>query len=241
MIASHLIENRIADIEPKKVFTIRDLDFPPDWWENVRVKLGRMVKSGLIAKIGRGKYYKPESSVFGNIGPSQNEVIKDLLYEKGVISGYVTGYTIWNQMGLTSQISNVIIIGTSRRRDNLKRGNYQVRFITQPNKITPSSIPLLQILDSLKLIKQIPDTTVSKSVIILKRYIQELEEKKLSILVKLSKVYPPRVRALLGFILEATGNTNYTAELRKTLNPTTIYAIGLSDLKDFDFTNWNIK
>lgn len=100
---------------------------------------------------------------------------------------------------------------------------------------------MLQILDSLKLIKQIPDTTVSKSVIIIKRYIQELKENKLSILVKLSKAYPPRVRALLGFILESTGNTNYTAELRKTLNPMTIYAIGLSDLKDFDFTNWNIK
>lgn len=57
MVASQLIENKIAGIEPTKVFTIEDLGFPHDWWENVRVKLGRMVKLGLIEKVGRGKYY----------------------------------------------------------------------------------------------------------------------------------------------------------------------------------------
>lgn len=55
MVASQLIENKIAGIEPTKVFTIEDLGFPHDWWENVRVKLGRMVKLGLIEKVGRGK------------------------------------------------------------------------------------------------------------------------------------------------------------------------------------------
>lgn len=61
MVASQLIENKIAGIEPTKVFTIEDLGFPHDWWENVRVKLGRMVKLGLIEKVGRGKYYKPKT------------------------------------------------------------------------------------------------------------------------------------------------------------------------------------
>lgn len=241
MVASQLIENRIADIEPTKIFTIKDLGFPRDWWDNVRVKLGRMVKADLIAKVGRGKYYKPKPSVFGNIGPSQNDVIKDLLYDNGILSGYVTGYTVWNQMGLTSQISNVIVIGTSRRRDNLIRGIYQVRFLMQPNKITADSIPLLQILDSLKLIKKIPDTTVGNSVKVLKKYIHELEENRLTALVKLSLSYPPRVRALLGSILDSTDHAECTPELRESLNPSTIYSIGLSGLKDFNFNNWNIK
>lgn len=187
-----------------------------------------MVKSGLIEKIGRGKYYKPKESVFGNIGPNQSEIVKDLMFDNGVLSGYITGYTVWNQMGLTSQISNIIIIGTSRRRDSLKRGNYQVRFIVQPNKITKDSIPFLQILDSLKLIKQIPDTNVAKSITILKNHIKSLDESNLSKLVRLSKKYPPRVRALLGAILESTGNYDYTEDLKISLNPSTTYAIGLS-------------
>lgn len=241
MVASRLIENRIAGIEPTKVFTIEDLGFPLDWWENVRVKLGRMVKSGLIEKIGRGKYYKPKTSVFGNIGPAPDEIAKDLMYDNGILSGYITGYTVWNQMGLTSQISNVIIIGTSRRRDSLKRGHYEIRFIMQPNKITTYSIPLLQILDSLKLIKQIPDTTVGNSIRILKKHILELDDKGLSTIVKLSKKYPPRVRAMLGAILESAGDDRYTPELKQSLNPTSTYAIGLNDSTDINLKNWNIE
>lgn len=240
MVASQLIENKIACIEPTKVFTIEDLDFPREWRENVRIKLGRMVKLGVLEKAGRGKYYKPKTSVFGNIGPSSNEIVKDLLQDNGVLSGYVTGYTIWNQMGLTSQISNVIMIGTSRRRDPLKRGNYEIRFIMQPNKITSDSIPLLQILDSLKLLKMIPDTSVGHSVRIIKKYISDLEEKRLSTLVKLVRKYPPRVRALLGAILESTGNDKYIGQLKQSLNPTSTYAIGLNEDSDINLNSWNI-
>lgn len=241
MVVSRLIENKIAGIEPIKVFTIEDLGFPMDWWENVRVKLGRMVKAGLIEKVGRGKYYRPKTSVFGNIEPLPNEMVKDLMYSNGVLSGYVTGYSVWNQMGLTSQISNIIIIGTSRRRDALKRGNYEIRFIMQPNKITSDSIPLLQILDSLKLIKRIPDTTVDQSVRIIKKYIADLDENRLSSLVKLAMKYPPRVRALLGAILESIGNNQYLGKLKQSLNPTSTYAIGLTESTDMNLNNWNIE
>lgn len=241
MVASQIIENKIVDLEPTKVFTVADLGFPPDWWENVRVKLGRLVKSGMIAKAGRGKYYKPHKSVFGNIGPSSDEIVKDLMYDRGVQTGYITGYTVWNQMGLTSQISNIIIIGTSRRRDSIKRANYEIRFIMQPNKISLNSIPLLQILDSIKLIKQIPDTTIDQSVRIIKKHISNLDEKKLSTLVNLAIKYPPRVRALLGAILESTDNLQYSSTLKNTLNPSSTYAIGLQASTDINLNNWNIK
>lgn len=241
MIASHFIEDKILSIEPAKVFTIEDLEFPREWWENVRVKLGRMVKSGLIEKIGRGKYYKPKESVFGNIGPNQSEIVKDLMFDNGILSGYITGYTVWNQMGLTSQISNIITIGTSRRRDSLKRGNYQVRFIVQPNKITKDSIPFLQILDSFKLIKQIPDTNVSKSISTLKNLIKDWDEISLAKLVKLSKKYPPRVRALLGAVLESADIFDYTDDLKNSLNPSTVYAISLDEFSDINLKKWNIK
>lgn len=240
MVAAQLIENKIEGIEPTKVFTIEDLGFPPEWWENVRVKLGRMIKSGLLERAGRGKYFKPKKTVFGNIGPNQSEVVKDLMYDDGVLSGYITGYSVWNQMGLTSQISNIIVVGTTRRRDAMKRGLYQIRFIMQPNRITSDAIPMLQILDSLKMIRKIPDTTVENSVAILKSHISKLEEKGLYSLLKLSKKYPPRVRALLGAILESIGRPNLAEELRKTLNPMTTYSLGLNGSTDIDTDNWNI-
>lgn len=241
MVAAKIIENKIARMKPSRIFTVDELGFPPHWRENVRIKLGRMVKSGQIEKGGRGKYYKPKASVFGNIGPHQSEVLRDLMYDNGVLSGYITGYAIWNKMGLTSQVSNAITVGTSHRHDPMKRGHYQVRFIMQANRITSASIPLLQILDSLKMIKQIPDTTVDRSAVILKKHIADLDAQKLRMLVKLSGKYPPRVRALLGAILESAGNHDYTAEIKATLNPSTTYTIGLSKLSEVDLNNWNIE
>lgn len=241
MIAAKIIEQKTAAIEPARVFTIKSLGLPIEWWENTRVKLSRMVKSGQLDKIGRGKYYKPEISMFGKIAPSLNEIIKDLMYDNGKPSGYITGYTIWNRMGLTTQISDTIIIGTSRRRDAMERGRYRIRFITQANRITTNTIPLLQILDAIKLIKQIPDTDINDSVATLKRLIVNLNEQNISKLVKLSKKYPPRVRALLGAILESTGDKKIVHDLKKTLNPSSSYTIGINNLPDIILSNWNIK
>lgn len=241
MIASQEIENKVFTIEPTKVFTIEDLGFPADWWENVRVKLGRMVKSGHLIKAGRGKYYRPKDTMFGVLGPSQFEIVKDLMYDDNVLSGYLTGYSIWNQMGLTSQISGIIIVGTSRRRDPVKRGIYRVKFITQPNKITAKNIPLLQILDSIKMIKQIPDTTINDSVKTLSTIIGQLDDGLYPELIKLSMKYPPRVRALLGAILESLGNAGIIESLKKSLNPMTTYSIGVKDTVGLNLHNWNIE
>lgn len=241
MIAAQHIQNKVADISPAQVFTIADLGFPSEWWENVRVKLGRMVKSGLIERAGKGRYYKPKTSVFGKIGPDRNEVVKDLLYTNGILTGYLTGYSVWNLMGLTTQVSSMVIIGSSHRHDPVKRGHYQVRFIMQANKITPANIPLLQILDALKLIKHIPDTTIDRSITVLRTHIILLGERQLSMLVKLSMKYPPRVRALLGAILHADNNNKHLAVLKNSLNPTTVYSLGINPSTDIDFNGWNIK
>lgn len=241
MVASQLIENKVNSIEPTKVFTIEDLGFPTDWWENVRVKLGRMVKSGQLEKVGRGKYYKPKASIFGKVGPDQSEIVKDLLYDNGVLSGYITGYSVWNDMGLTTQIASVIIVGTSRRRDSMERGIYRIKFVTQPNRITSENIPMLQILDAIKMIKQIPDTTVDNSVSIIRSVISRLEYKALSLLVKLSIKYPPRVRAVLGSILESLANDGYVKILKETLNPMTSFSIGITKRSGLNLSNWNIE
>lgn len=241
MVASQLIENKVNSIEPTKVFTIEDLGFPADWWENVRVKLGRMVKSGQLEKAGRGKYYKSKASIFGKVGPDQSEIVKDLLYDNNILSGYITGYSIWNDMGLTTQIASVIIIGTSRRRDPMKRGIYRIKFVTQLNRITSENIPMLQILDAIKMIKQIPDTTVDNSVSIIRAIISRLDDKAISLLIKLSMKYPPRVRAVLGAILESLYNDGYTKLLKETLNPMTSFSIGITTTSGLNLRNWQIE
>ena len=132
-----------------------------------------MAASGKIAKLSKGKFYKPEKSAFGKLQPNRYQIVKDLLEEDGKITGYLTGYSIYNQLGLTTQISNTIQIGKNTVRPGFKRAGYKISFVLQKNTITKDNIPLLQILDSIRYIKKIPDTTISSAC---KRLIEIIKE-----------------------------------------------------------------
>ena len=99
----------------------------------------------------------------------------------------------------------------------------------------------MQILDAIRYIKKIPDTT---NTVACKRFlsiIASLKVKDISTLVRLALKYPPAVRALTGALLEETGNTTITEMLRKSLNPITTYKFsGVINIIS-SAQNWNIK
>jgi hypothetical protein len=198
-----------------------------------------MVAKGKLAKLSKGRYYKPESSVFGVLEPEQYQIVKDLIEKDSKPIGYVTGYGIYNSLGLTTQISSIIQIGRNIPKPSLRRGRYRISFITQKNAITKENIPLLQILDSVKYIKEIPDTTIGKSSERLVSIIEALDVKDQDKIVRLAKKYPASTRALLGSILEfVLGNQN--RELMNTLNPITKYNINVDSRILPTKSNWNI-
>src|ERR1022692_741232 len=91
--------------------------------------LNRLAVSGKIVKLAKGKFYKPETTPFGRLKPSQYQIVKDLLEDNGKLIGYLTGYSIYNQLGLTTQLSNTIQIGKNQIRPSFKRGLYTIAFI----------------------------------------------------------------------------------------------------------------
>lgn len=222
------------------VFTYEDFYNEVKKKEAIIKALNRMVDSGKIAKLSKGKYYKPEKTPFGKLQPNQYQVVKDLMEEDGKVTGYITGYSIYNELGLTTQVSNTIQIGKNVIRPKLKRGKYTIRFVRQKNTITRENIPLLQILDCIRYIKKIPDTTIGKSTKRLKNIIAELSDEDIQSMVRLAKKYPPSTRALLGAILEDLGDSEYTEKLRISLNPITTYNLpGVSEVLSTS-ENWNI-
>ena len=240
MLAAHEIENKVLAMENDKVFSVADLGFPHDWYDNVRVKLSRMEKQGLIVKVSKGKYYKPRQTVFGTLQPSREEFVKDLLVKNGKTIGYLTGYAVWNKMGLTSQISNLIEIGVNQHRNKKRRGNYDIRFTLQPNPITRMNIPLLQILDAVKAVKIIPDATIDDTIRRLITLIGELSRKDANLLTILAEKYTPHTRSITGAILELGGYTELASKLKMTLHPSTKYNIGVSADVLPNRKNWNI-
>ena len=228
MLQSKAIEQAVNSFRTDYVFTYRDLGLPPESSANVIRKLNRMADKGVIQRLSKGRFYKPKQTIFGKLKPSQEEVVKDLLEKDGKIIGYLTGISIFGQLGLTTQISNIIEIGVKGKKNNTRRGMYSIRFVQQANLITRNNIPLLQLLDSIKSIKRIPDTTPDSSYNRIKAIVKSLDEKNLDLMIKLAMKYNPMTRAIAGAVIEELYGEDKARSLRETLNPITIYKVGLT-------------
>ena len=115
---------------------------------------------------------------------------------------YITGTAAFASMGLTTQISSSILVGTNKYRRPITRNGVKISFLLQENAITSSNIPLLRILDALRLIKDIPATSPDDCVMNICKAINALSMEQKRELVELSLAYTPYVRALLGAIYE---------------------------------------
>jgi hypothetical protein len=241
MTTTQTIINRIEKMPTGQVFAYTDFLKEPSQREATIKALNRMVAAGKLAKLAKGKYYKAEQTVFGTLEPDQYQVVKDLLEDDGKIIGYLTGYSIYNTLGLTTQVSNTIQIGKNDIRPQFKRGRYTISFIRQKNEITKDNIPLLQILDAVRYIKKIPDTTFSSSYLKFSNLIKDMAPETKRDITKLVMKYPAATRSLVGSILENVGDSKLADKIRKTLNPVTMYKIPGATSIISNAENWNIQ
>jgi len=241
MKTTEYIKNRINRFPKGYVFTYSDFLEKVESKEALVKALNRLVVSGRIVKLAKGRYYKPVQSPFGELEPDQYQVVKDLLERSGKVIGYLTGLSIYNSLDLTTQVGSIIQIGRNEVRSSFKRGRYTISFVKQKNRITRENIPLLQFLDSLRFIKKIPDSSVQDSCKILQNLISDLSEKEQKIMVRLAMKYPPSTRALLGAMLCDLGKDDITEKLKKSLNPLTSYTIpGVAEALS-SAPEWSIK
>ncbi len=238
---SDIVKDRIDRLESGFIFTYDYFQLGVDQISALKKVLSRMVDSGKLKKLSKGKFYKPKNSQFGELKPDIYQVVKDLLEKDGKILGYITGYSIYSQLGLTTQVYNTIQIGVNREKKATKRGMYKIKFIKQPNTITKENIPLLRILDSIRNIKKIPDTTVENSCSRLKVIINDLEIRGQEFLMKLAVRYNPATRALVGAIIENVNSKLDTNNIYKTLNPATGYSFKITEKTLPNQQKWFIK
>lgn len=227
MKTSDKVRNRIAKFEKGYVFTYSDFDIDINKTEALKKSLNRLVQSGIIVRLSKGRFYKPKQGIIGNLKPDEYEIVKDLLKDGNKIIGYVTGYSILNRYKLTTQVPNVIQIGVNFDKKGIKRNIYTIKFVRQWNKITKNNIPLLQLLDCIRFIKIIPDTTIENSLKRIMMLILELPESEKSYCTDLAVNYPPSTRALTGAILELAGLIELSDKLLKTLKSTTWYKFNI--------------
>ena len=91
MLIADKIKEVVRNTSEGVILTIADFGIDPEYQQALVMSLSRMVRNGELEKVSKGKYYKPRNSIFGTLGPSQNEIAKDFLVKGGKTIGYITG------------------------------------------------------------------------------------------------------------------------------------------------------
>jgi predicted transcriptional regulator of viral defense system len=232
---------KIDKFEKGYVFTYSDLDISVSEGEALKKYIGRLVESGKIARLSKGRFYKPKKGITTNLKPDEYEVVKDLLIAGNKIVGYITGYSVFNSFKLTTQVPNVIQIGTNFDKKSIRRNIYTVKFVRQWNKITRANIPLLQLLDCIRFIKSIPDTTIENALNRITVLLNELSDSEKKQCIQLAINYPPSTRALTGAIFELLGYAEKADKLLNTLKSTSWYDFNITKDQLPNKLKWKIK
>ncbi|MDZ4147724.1 MAG: DUF6088 family protein [Flavobacteriaceae bacterium] len=236
------IRKKIKSIPESVPFGYADLGIKTTDFFTAAKALERLQKNGTIKKVSKGVFYKPKISVFGTLPPNYDSILQNYLYENGKRTGYVTGYVLYNQLSLTTQMAFTTKIATNRNLKKINIAWLKTTSVKAYVKVTEENYPLLGILDALKDIKSIPDSSASNAIKILMPKIKVFEKKDIENLIKYALQYPPRVRALLGAIIENVFRKNEfdVLPLKKSLNPSTTFKLGIKNTDLPTSQNWNI-
>lgn len=72
--------------------------------------------------------------------PDTHQIVKDLVEKKGKPIGSLMGYSVFNDLGLSTQIPAFLRIATKRGKKAITRGIYRISFVKQDNAITKENI-----------------------------------------------------------------------------------------------------
>jgi hypothetical protein len=234
------IERTINSMLEGTTFKYQQLDIEQSEYSAAAKAIERLIKKGIIKRVSTGVFYKPKQSVFGELKPGDEELLKPYIFHLGKRIAYVTGGSLYNRMGLTSQVHNTIKVASREKRVTTTIGKTRVKPVKSYVDVTNDNYYLLEILDALKDFKTIPDLDKRSAIAMLKYKINLLSENDRNKMLRYAQKYPPRATALLGAILELSGKKNSIESLRTQLNPLSSYKLGIG--KDILETapNWNI-
>jgi hypothetical protein len=235
------IRDTIDRFEPGYVFATSEFEATAKNPTAVSRILSQFVAEGYLRKLSKGRFYKPKISELGELPPDTYQIVKDLLVEDCELIGYITGYSAFNDLMLTTQVPAVLQIGMRREKKAIIRGIYRIHFIKQENTITQENVPLLRLLDCLRFFKIIPDTTPDQACLRLLFLLKELDQPQVAWIKQLALNYSPQTITLLGAMLETLNPGEDTSALFKKLNPMTTYTLSVSNSVLPTQKKWNIR
>lgn len=123
-----------------------------------------------LERFAKGKFYVPKKGLLGLRKPSDSELLRSMLYKDGRLRGYITGLSLFNQLGLTTQVPRTVTLAINGGRQEKEFGTIKVKTQVTRVPVEERDVPLLQYLDALKEVKSIPDSNIDRSLLRWKEY-----------------------------------------------------------------------
>lgn len=217
------IRRKIIEMRSGAVITANT--FPSRWPRTAVLRaLSRLSKDGLIERVKKGVYSKVKETRFGRVQSTPLEILsKEVTEDENKCFG---GLFLFNNLGLTTQVPSVIEILNNKSSYVAGLGETTVRYVRIRPLINKKTKRFVRILEVIKESKKIPDSNIEKTLSWILKEIQKMSESELKGLTKLSFDYPPRVRAILGSILQEYKKTRLVDKLENTLNKNSSYKVG---------------
>jgi len=229
------INNYIESVPPGKIITYGDFKDLQETKPLALAKaLGRLVKKQVLIRQAKGTFYRPKKTLFGSVGPADEELISFLTHKGDEVFGILTGQSVYLQLQIATQVPSVLTIACVSPRRKQTIGKVQVQYVrSYVDEIQEADISLLQLLEALRFIKKAQDCTPDDVIQAIGTRMKGLSPSDLERLAELVKSYPPMVRALCGCLYEALPEGMVKAlqidSLRATLNPYTKFKVMVSD------------
>ena len=235
------IEKKIDKMQDGTTFRYIELAIAPEEYSAATKAIERLIKKGTISRASTGVFYKPKKTAFGSLKPKEEELLKPYLFEGDNRVAYITGTALYNRMGLTTQVPKNIRVASRSKRIVTKLGSIQVKPVKSYVDVTNENYYLMELLDVLKDFKTIPDTEKSQIIKFMLQKFKMLSKKEKDNLVNIAIKYPPRVRAFTGALLNEINPAKPVTELKKSINPLTIYEFGIDKKLLPNIEYWNIR
>ncbi|TYB30973.1 MAG: hypothetical protein FXF47_06490 [Candidatus Mcinerneyibacterium aminivorans] len=225
------VKDKIDGFEDGKVFDYYSFNIDRSKMMALSKALSRLFKSGKIKRLKRGLYYKTKKTKYGELMPDEKEVLKNILYKNKKRIGYLTGVKLYNRLGLTAQIANEYQIAVNKLKKDIKMKKVKVNFTKVNAPINEKNYRMLQYLDVLKNIKNIPGSSKNTAYKKIKNIILNLKTKEINRIIELADYYRAGTNALLGTILQDKTNINLK-KLKKRLSPFSNYKFNIENIKN---------
>lgn len=115
--------------------------------------LERMCKKGILVHLTKGLYYRPKNIRFGTVPISEKDIVDHYIKDN---QGIVVGYRLFNQKGLTTQISKRVEV-LSSAVPGKKKNIHNIYVMNISISLTPETIPIIETLEILQNYTSIED------------------------------------------------------------------------------------